>query len=454
MTRKFHCGLILTACAVSWLPGAADAVRAPTDLEAKGHFLYRGDKPVLLLGDTVWPLAVRFDDEQVRAYLDNARQLGFNLIALFETTPWAVDDPLGKNVFGEEPYRNRNPWDLNEKYWERYRFVLEEAAKRDMYVYLCVGGPLRPKTPWSRLDSAQKAYDYGHALGRFFARQNRNLIWSPGSDQNPDTVDRERVDDVAEGIADGVNGIHRLDGKADYGSTFMSYHTCGGKTTADYFHDKAWLDFNGFQTWRKYEQTVPMARRQYEKQPVKPGIDHEPAYEGDLSHKEPEVKTGWHSRMQAYWSLFSGSCGHINGTTGIWDLGTSRWRTYEEGLRSEGRNDLQWVRKLLESQPLDGRVPDQSLIVSDPHQPDRHKDYVCATRGRNGEYAFVYTTKGESFELDLGKLRKGRLTARWYDPRSGRFRDVPGSLAPGRQTFDPPGEPGDGNDYVLVVVGK
>jgi hypothetical protein len=56
--------------------------------------------------------------------------------------------------------------------------------------------------------------------------------------------------------------------------------------------------------------------------------------------------------------------------------------------------------------------------------------------------------------LDLGKLRKGRLTARWYDPRSGRFRDVPGSLAPGRQTFDPPGEPGDGNDYVLVVVGK
>ena len=97
----------------------------------------------------------------------------------------------------------------------------------------------------------------------------------------------------------------------------MSYHTCGNKCSADYLHDKPWLDLNSFQSWRCYEVTVSMARKQYAKQPPKPGMDHELAYEGDLSYEEAEVKTGWHTRLQAYWSLFAGSRGHINGTTRI-----------------------------------------------------------------------------------------------------------------------------------------
>ena len=320
-----------------------------------------------------------------------------------------------------------------------------------MYIYLCVGGPLRPKTVWKPLDTPHKAYDYGNALGKFLRGVNQHIIWSPGTDQNPDTVNLQRVDDVAEGIADGVNGISKRDGKADYRSTFMSYHTCGRKCSADYFHNKPWLDFNGFQSWRSYEVTVPMAQKQYRMKPAKPGIDHEPAYEGDLSHKEKEVKTGWHTRLQAYWSLFAGSCGHINGTTGIWDLGTRNWRSYEEGLRSEGRTDLQWVRKLIESKPLASRVPDQSLIVGDQSEPDRDKDYICATRGSDRSHAWVYSTNGRNLTVDMSRLKGRTIIARWYDPRTGKFQKLGTYTVKAKQQFDPPGKAEPGNDWVLVL---
>ncbi len=437
--------LVISLTTTGW------AYAESTDLAARGHFIYRGGKPLLLLGDTVWPLAVRFKDIQIQDYLDNAQTLGFNVIGLFETTTWASYDKRGKNVFGQHPYRNLHPWQLNDAYWQRYKYVIGEAGRRNIYVYFCVGGPLRPKSIWSKLDTAQKAYDYGNALGRFFTDVNRNILWSPASDQNPETVDRARVDDVAEGIADGVNGITRHDGKADYRSTFMSYHTCGRKATVDYFHDKPWLDFNGFQTWKSYEVMVPLARKQYGKKPFKPGICHEPAYEGDLSHKDKEVKTGWHCRLEAYWDLFSGSCGHINGTTGIWDLGTRQWTSYRDGLRAEGRNDMQWVRKLLESKPLDRYVPDQSLIASDTGEPDRDKDFLCAVRGKDYGYIFVYTTNGRSFTLDLSRWKDKKASIRWYDPRTGAYtkRDV--FTARGKRAFDPPGQAKAGNDWVLVL---
>lgn len=447
--------LVLSALAALLSAGRSGAWAEPTDLgvDRSGHFITKKGKPILLLGDTVWPLAVRLKDRQIQAYLDDARRLGFNLVGLFETTTWAAYDDRGKNVFGDLPFRDGKPWQLGEKYWDRYEYVIREAGKRGIYVYFCVGGPLRPRSPWEALDTPRKAYDYGNALGRFFRHVNRSIIWSPGMDQNPETVSLPRVDDVAEGIADGVNGATKRDGEADYRSTFMSYHTCGGKTTADYFHKKPWLDFNGFQTWRSYELTVPLARKQYRMKPAKPGIDHEPAYEGDLSHREKEVKTGWHSRMQAYWSLFSGSCGHINGTTGIWDLGTRKWRSYAEGLRSEGRTDMQWVRRLLESKPLAGRVPDQSLIPGDPHQPDRDKDFICATRANDRSYAFIYSTNGSSFSIDLGQLRGNTVVARWYDPRTGKDREGGTFASEGGQSLDPPGSPRAGNDWVLILVG-
>jgi len=65
-----------------------------TDLgvDPSGHLITKNAKPIFLLADTFWPLALRFNDEQVRAYLDNSNRFVFNVIGLFETITWAAFD--------------------------------------------------------------------------------------------------------------------------------------------------------------------------------------------------------------------------------------------------------------------------------------------------------------------------------------------------------------------------
>ena len=55
--------------------------------------------------------------------------------------------------------------------------------------------------------------------------------------------------------------------------------------------------------------------------------------------------------------------------------------------------------------------------------------------------------------IDMGRLG-GRMRARWFDPASGRYQDVPDSPFPGAgvRTLTPPGSNADGDpDWVLIL---
>ena len=180
--------------------------------------------------------------------------------------------------------------------------------------------------------------------------------------------------------------------------------------------------------------------------PTKPTLCYEPSYEA--STFDGELRTDWHTRFQGYWCALSGSLGYAYGH----DSGFRFTLTpnYPELLQSPGRADMAFLKQVMTSEPLAGRVPDQSLIVSDTGTADTAKDYVAAARGEDGSYAFVYTTDGRSFDLALDKLA-GQLEARWFDPREGTYQAAE-SVTGDVQTFDPPGEPGEGNDWLLVLV--
>ena len=50
---------------------------------------------------------------------------------------------------------------------------------------------------------------------------------------------------MAEGVADGVNGIDQQNQEADYSTTLMSYHPRKWKpNSSEWFHREPWLDFN------------------------------------------------------------------------------------------------------------------------------------------------------------------------------------------------------------------
>jgi hypothetical protein len=50
---------------------------------------------------------------------------------------------------------------------------------------------------------------------------------------------------LTEGISDGMAGVDRHDGRADWTTTLMSYQPPGGgKSSSLFLHDEPWLDFN------------------------------------------------------------------------------------------------------------------------------------------------------------------------------------------------------------------
>ena len=108
---------------------------------------------------------------------------------------------------------------------------------------------------------------------------------------------------------------------------------------------------------------------------------------------------------------------------------------------------MRHLRALIESRPVLIRIPDQSLLASDP---GRGTDHVQATRAGDGSYAFVYSASGRPFTVDLGKLSGGRLRASWYDPREGTSAAIGTFPREGKKEFRPPSQ-GKGHDWVLVL---
>ena len=115
---------------------------------------------------------------------------------------------------------------------------------------------------------------------------------------------------------------------------------------------------------------------------------------------------------------------------------------------------MRHLRQLMESQPLARRVPLPKLIIrrdDDASVPSLITERIAATGGADGTWALAYTPRGESFSVDLGQLQGQRFSAQWFDPRTGKQHTLGELNKSGRQTFNPPGEPGPGNDWILIL---
>jgi hypothetical protein len=92
------------------------------------------------------------------------------------------------------------------------------------------------------------------------------------------------------------------------------------------------------------------------------------------------------------------------------------------------------------------RVPDQSIIAGS--QGEKY-DYQIATRGDN--FAFVYTYTGKNILINTGKIKGNKIKACWYSPRDGTSFFIGTFPNSGVLEFDPPDEPKNGNDWVLIL---
>jgi len=446
-------GLIL--CAGSLLAGSLPRVRVHPD----GHYLETADgRPFFWLGDTAWELIHATTREECTYYLHTRARQGFTVI---QTVVLSEFDNFEKpNVLGLSPFVDKDPRRPSEAYFDRVVQIVDEAGSLGLYVALVPVWGDKLTAPWGagprifRNDNLADARAYARYLGAKL-KARTNVLWVLGGDRPPRTPREDWTPiwrELAAGLAEGTGD-----------TPLIAYHPQGGSESSSvYLHREPWLSVNGMQSGHGGGHDVPVwewVARDYALTPAKPTLDLEPNYEDHPYNPWPrwDPSTGYFRdhdvRKQVYRSVFAGAAGVTYGHHAVWgfvgprnDVLNFADRDWVDALYRPAGRQVVFLRRLIESRPYFGRIPDQSLIVGDAGKGGQH---LQATRDREGTYAFVYfPNSDQTATLDLTRLRSKRLRAWWYDPRTG-VGTLVGLLeaAPQREFRSPPYGP----DWVLVL---
>ena len=446
---------------------------------------------VFLNGDTGWKLPIRLSREEAVFYLQTRAQQAYNTIAIAaimgeELTNYYGDDPFRKAGSRWDPTQplttpGHDPQDsLAYDYWDHLDYIIEEAGKRNMYIVFVVSfnewvvGSGDGQDRSNILFNETNAYQYGQWIGSRYGDQP-HILWMLGGDRSAVYGEHDYTHvfrAMGEGIADGVHQINQPDGKAEYVDLLMSFHPQKRHpNSATWFHYDAWLSFNSIQACPSNQ--VSLMTHNDTLRPAKPTW----LFEGRYEQYTFDWKA-WPMRFQAYLTVFAGGFGHVYGHKDLWAF-EEGWK---EALYAPGGLDMQHLYRLfqvhLRQYPFQDFVPDQSLLdqadwgkVSEHCWKGEttlaaHADRLQAMRNQAGTVALVYSANGRAINLHLSRLSIPMSRAYWYNPRTG-YWNVEGvayaDKRPFRQEFpiddatgefDPPGEPGWDNDWVLVLEGE
>src|SRR5690606_30370140 len=183
------------------LPQSAHSGRL--SIAENGRILQHKDgSPFFWLGDTGWHLFRALTKEEIVDYLNNRQKKGFNIIQ-------CVIEAGNANRYGELPFPNANPADLNETYFAHIDWAITEAANRGLYVALLPtwGHSISPlwEVDEYAIFNEKNAYAYGLALGKRY-KDHQNIVWVAGGDRPAfvDTADwRPIYRSMIQGIKDG-----------------------------------------------------------------------------------------------------------------------------------------------------------------------------------------------------------------------------------------------------------
>lgn len=465
--RALFAALLISAASAAF---AQPAAPLPALKVSDNHrwIVTASGQPFFWLGDTAWELFHRTTRGEAVAYLDLRARQRYNVVqavALAELQ--GITDP---NSYGDLPLTDRDPakpattpgTDPKKPdaydYWDHVDFIVDEANRRGIYIgFLPTWGSWAPnerKEDTSIVFTEQNAATFGEFLGKRYAK--KGIIWVLGGDR-PSTGVENIWRAMARGIAIGVSG------KEDYSALLMTYHPRGGQTSSTSFHHDTWLDFNMQQTGHGPQPTDPAQKTTWQKisadyqlTPAKPVIDGEPLYEdhpiGFRAAKENGYSFDAHIRQRAYWHVFAGAFGHTYGHHSVWQMFAPGRKPingplnhWQEAIHRPGADQMRHVRNLIESRPMLSRVPDQSLVVD----ALKGADYIAATRGDG--YAFIYSAQGRTFTANLGKISGDRVTAWWFNPRTGSSEKIGTFDNQGTREFVPHPHGGFGTDNVLVL---
>jgi hypothetical protein len=452
-----------TVAVAATLALATATAAAPPVLKVSSNhrFLVAADgKPFFWLGDTAWELFHRLTREDADRYLDDRAAKGYTVVQAVALAE--VDGLDAPNAYGHTPLVEHDPArpDVKEgpanDYWDHVDYVVAAANRRGLLIgFLPTWGDKWNKK-WGQgpeIFTPANAETYGEWLGRRY--RDAGLVWILGGDR---PVESDTQKQILRAMA---RGLRRGDG----GTHLVTLHPTGGSGSRQWFEGDSTLDFdmrqNGHQAefTGRYDQT----RVDYDTTPARPVLDAEPIYE-DHPVSFDAAKFG-HStaadvRRPLYWDLFGGAFGHTYGHHSVWQMWApgrepinNPLLPWTEAIDQPGARQMQYARRLLESRPFLTRVPDDTVIVTDrvpTSVPGAGRYRFVATRDTDFSYAMVYAPVGRRFSVRMDAIRGPKVTAWWFDPRSGAATRIGEFPNAGERAFLPPA-PGEQLDWVLVL---
>ena len=392
--------------------------------ENNRYLIHENGAPFFWLGNTAWLLPERLNRDEVAYFLTNERLKGYNVeqIQVLNAIPTF-------NVYGHAA--NNAEFDFSKVskpgvygYWEHLDYIVDVAEHNGIYIAMdCIWG-----SQINAMDTKKAA-----ALGTFLAERYKdkpNIIWMIGGD-----IMGDRKPEVWDAMARAIKKIDKVH--------VMTFHPRGRTTSAWWYNDREWMDFNMFQSGhRRYgqrkgdgdytikdnteEDNWRYVDMSLEKKPLRPVIDGEPSYE-DIPQGLHDVNDPrWQDydvRRYAYWAVFGGAFGHTYGHNSVMQFirpglqaSFGAEKPWWEAMKDPGYNQMKYLKWLMLSFPFTERIADQSIIAG---QNGERYDRVIATRGN--DYLLVYNYSGKPMSIDLAKISGAKKNVWWMNPADGKL---------------------------------
>ena len=388
------------------------------------HFTHGDGTPFFWLGDTAWNGALRSTEADWQRYLKTRREQRFTAIQ-FVTTQWrGATEVLPEPVFTTADGKIG----LNLHALRRIDQRLSAVNEHGLLAAPVMLWALWKTDPGQSLPEADAIRLARYMADRWGAHQ---VVWFLGGDGRFTGEAAPRWRNIGRGVFG--DRPHRRP---------VTLHPLGGGWPLSDFAAEDWYDFVGYQSSHtarperlRWMVGGPPASDWKQGRP-RPFINLEPNYEGHPGAPGGTNFTPFHVRRAAWWScLVSPTAGVSYGNNPIWvwndepapaegHEGLGEIAPWEAGLETEGVQDMTLLARFFESGPWHRLRPAPDLLAKQPGESDPDR-FVAAGATDDGKWVVVYTPTGGRIVLDGRRLKEGRR-ARWFDPRTGQFKEAAG----------------------------
>lgn len=397
------------------------------EVSENGRYFVRGGAPFFWMGDTAWSLVNRYTPDEAEDYLERRRRQGFNVVhvmALFDGGAGVATPTADRQ--NELPFIDWNPAAPNEAYFRNLdRIARLTREKGFVLVILACGGSGGAFVQRKQVFTRDNVRAYGRWLAQRY-RDEPHIVWSNGFDLKPWEFE-ELAHELAAGLQEG-----------DPPGRLITYHPCGG-TSSSYFHHEPWLAANLIQTWADYAHITPMVHYDTLRDPPKPVVHAEGAYE-----EGPEYPTGpitpLRVRQQAYWAYLAGGF-HTYGHNDMWRCNP----TWRRSLDAPGALQMGVLKATFTARDWWKDAPEFAIFALGASGSETLN---AAARSADGSSVIAYLSTPTTVSLRMDRLTGSTVRARWVNPETGVVTMIGDFPNAGTRSFTTP----DGwSDAVLLL---